>query len=187
MITAMVCLTAVVLISAVWQSEGFVTYLEAHVQTISGTWCWQGICPKRTSFTQAKLQIKASGEKILQDQIANTLIELRPDIYLNFYSMDSSETSPITVVDVTFRQISMLVGDACRVFGTPVSVWLGVANMPTTHHGICFKGGVCAYFEGDESRLSPFTPVTSLSIYGSNSAVANGYLVWRGFTALRSR
>ena len=184
-ITMITLVSAMLLVGTSRGDDSFTAYLEAHLQKMSGIWCWRGICPKRTSFTQAKLQIQAFGEKILQNQIANLLIELRPAIYLNFYSMDSSESSPITVIDIDLRQNAMLLGDTYRVFGVPMLVWLGTNAAPISQRGLCFRGGVCAYFEGSDAKLSPFTSVMGLSIYGSNTVIAEGYRPWTGYISLR--
>jgi hypothetical protein len=168
--------------------ESIVSYLEANTQNISGTWCWIDICPNQTLYYEARAQVDKAGEKILRDLTSGLWIELEPETNLYFDSTEGRQTDPVAAITIDFRPHSISLGDAIRLFGTPFSIRRDAENKPVWHRSICFEGGLCAYFEGSKSILSPHMSLTALSFLGSDDrGLKSVFRSWTGFVSLPFR
>lgn len=188
-VTSLLCISAIHIFSpSMSPNEGIVRYLEANTQNISGVWCWIKICPYQTLFNQARSQVEQAHAKIQQDLTAGLWIALGPDTTLYFDSNDGSQTSPIAAITIYLRPHSISLGDALQLFGTPLTIRRDAENKAVWHRSICFKGGLCADFEGDKPVISPHMSLTGLSFLGSDErALKSVFRAWSGFVSLPLR
>ena len=181
-------LSAIYLLSAFSRRDvGMAAYLANNLQTVAGTWCWGSVCPKQSLLSQAKTQVKTSGAKLIQEFKTGQLVELLPGTYLNFYSIDG-DADRIRAILFALPLQSVSLGEAYHLFGMPIAIQ-STADIGTVwHRRICFKGGLCADFEGGNMRLSPYMWLTNFILSGTDNATFSPvFRPWSGFVSVSLR
>lgn len=162
-------------------------YLAQHLQPVAGTWCWVDVCPKQSLLNQAKTQVQTSGAKIIQEFKTGLLVELVPETYLSFYSIDG-DTDRIRVISFALPLQSVSLGDAYQLFGMPIAIQNTADIGSVWHRRICFKGGICADFEGGNARVSPYMWLTNFILSGTDNATYSPvFRPWTGFVTVSFR
>src|SRR5260221_5937599 len=138
------------IIGASRNEDTWPTIVRVNANKVSGVWCWQKICPGRSSIAEAKNAILASGGKLIIDY-SDQLRADYPEGYTVVLGNNENKSVPVDQIQISFSNGANLgtLADVVLNFGTPnLVVYDRSRGYLIGQPDICFEGYLCAYVIG---------------------------------------
>lgn len=175
------------------KESSFLTIIRNNAEKLDGIWCWQKICPGRSSIAEAKNAIFTSGGHLIIDY-PDQLRADYPDGYIVVLGNNEYKAQPVDQIQIGFADGSSIgtLTDAVLNFGAPkVIVYDGSRGYPIGQPDVCFEGYLCVYVSSvatnTQTRLDPNLMVKEIDFFSSITQPTDADRAWRGFTSLPSQ